>query len=248
MEIEAVLFDLGSTLLFFDGDWLDVLPQADRALLAGLQQAGMPVDENFSHAFRQAMLAYFRERELEFVEYTTLSILRNTLVEFGISNTSEAVLRQVLAAFHTVTQSHWQLEVDALPTLGILRDRGYRLGLVSNAGDDADVQKLIDKSGVRDFFQVILTSAAEGIRKPNPVIFQRALQQLKVNPERAVMVGDMLGADILGARNAGIFGIWITRRADNPQNLAHANTILPDAQIMTLAELPALLLNLSKGT
>lgn len=60
-------------------------------------------------------------------------------------------------------------------------------------------------------------------------------------PAHAAMVGDTLGADILGAKNAGIFSIWITRRADNPANQAHLDTIQPDAQIAALDELPGLL-------
>jgi FMN phosphatase YigB (HAD superfamily) len=59
--------------------------------------------------------------------------------------------------------------------------------------------------------------------------------------DKVAMVGDTLGADILGARNAGIFSIWIKRRANTAGNLAHADTILPDAQIERLSELPGLL-------
>jgi FMN phosphatase YigB (HAD superfamily) len=59
------------------------------------------------------------------------------------------------------------------------------------------------------------------------------------------MVGDTLGADILGAQNAGIYAIWITRRADVPANRAHQDTIHPDAAIDSLAEIPGLLEKLS---
>ena len=59
------------------------------------------------------------------------------------------------------------------------------------------------------------------------------------------MVGDKLGADILGARNAGIYSIWMTRRADIPANRDHEDTIKPDVSINSLQELPALLSSLS---
>jgi HAD superfamily hydrolase (TIGR01662 family) len=125
--------------------------------------------------------------------------------------------------------------------LGALRKAGYRLGMISNASDDADVQALIDKAGVRPYFEVILTSAAVGIRKPNPRIFHMALERLGTSPGKTAMVGDTLGADILGANNAGMFSIWITRRADVPDNRAHLDTIRPDAVIDTLSDLPRLL-------
>jgi FMN phosphatase YigB (HAD superfamily) len=99
----------------------------------------------------------------------------------------------------------------------------------------------VDKAGLRSYFQVILSSASLGIRKPNPSIFRAVLERLGVSPAQAVMVGDSLGADILGAHNAGMRAIWITRRAATPANRAHEDTIRPDAIISTLSELPALL-------
>ena len=60
------------------------------------------------------------------------------------------------------------------------------------------------------------------------------------------MVGDKLGADILGAKNAGIFAIWVTRYADTPANRDHLDTIQPDAVIPSIKELPALLESLSQ--
>jgi FMN phosphatase YigB (HAD superfamily) len=90
-----------------------------------------------------------------------------------------------------------------------------------------------------------VSSARVGIRKPNPRIFNLALEALGIPPEKAAMVGDTLGADILGARNAGLMGIWITRRADSAANRAHAETIRPDAIIATLQELPGLLDNIA---
>ena len=61
---------------------------------------------------------------------------------------------------------------------------------------------------------------------------------MEISNSRVEMIGKTLGADILGAQNAGIFSIWITRRADNPANQAHADTIKADLKIATLKELP----------
>ena len=99
----------------------------------------------------------------------------------------------------------------------------------------------MDKAGICPYFDQVLTSAALGIRKPDPRVFQPLLDRWGLPPERVAMVGDTLGADILGARNAGLFSIWIKRRADTPANRAHADTIRPDATINQLSDLPALL-------
>ena len=237
-----MIFDLGATLLYFDGEWPEILASSHGELFRELRAAGLALEEEaFLRDFRAQLDAYYTEREAEFIEYTTLYVLRDQLARWGYPEVPETVLRQALRKMYSVTETHWKPEPDALSTLQILRGEGYRLGLISNAGDDEDVQTLIDNAGIRQFFEIIVTSAAQGIRKPNPRIFQLVLDFWELPPDRIVMVGDTLGADVLGARNAGIYSIWITRRANTPANLAHQDTIIPDATIATLAELPALL-------
>ena len=241
----VILFDLGSTLIYFDGDFDAILRSGYAASYAALNDLGIKVErEAFLARLQAQMDAYRRERDMEFIEYTTHHILRLTLAEFGYPDIPESLIRQAVNSIYQLTQQHWIVEDDALSTLQELLAGGYRMGLISNAGDGPDVQSLVDQTGLRPFFDVILVSAEMGIRKPNPLIFHQALQFWGASPQRAVMVGDTLGADILGARNAGIFSIWITRRADVPGNHAHADTIYPDAQIYTLKELPDLLRNM----
>jgi HAD superfamily hydrolase (TIGR01662 family) len=241
-RIKGVIFDLGATLLYFDGEWPAIMAHSHGELLRELRAAGLELEEEaFLTDFRSQLDAYYAEREAEFIEYTTLYVLRDQLARWGYPEVAETVLRRALRKMYTVTETHWKPENDTLTTLKSLRAEGYRLGLISNAGDDEDVQTLIDNAGLRQFFEIIVTSAAQGIRKPNPRIFQLVLDFWDLPPDRTVMVGDTLGADILGARNAGIYSIWITRRAGTPSNQAHQDTIIPDATIATLAELPALL-------
>lgn len=242
LRFPVVLFDLGSTLIYFDGDWPEVAQEGNLALLHSLHQSGLNLDGGgFLEQFKIRLDAYFTQRETEFIEQTTAYILRNLLTEGGYPDIPETVLLSALEAFYAASQAHWQLEADALPTLQALRTAGYRLGMISNASDDADVQRLVDNTDLRPFFDIILTSAALGTRKPQAPLFQAALAHWGVQPAQAAMVGDMLSADILGAQNAGLFAIWITRRADTPANQAYLDTIIPDAVIQTLDELPELL-------
>jgi putative hydrolase of the HAD superfamily len=246
-RLSVLLFDLGSTLIYFQGEPAEVFRLSLAALFQSLRTAGVALDRDaFLRDFQSRLEEYYSERETEFIEYTTAFLLKTTLAEYSYPDLPETILRPALAAMYAVTQDYWQVDPDAIPTLEILRRQGYRLGLVSNAADDADVQALIDKAALRNYFEVILTSAAIGIRKPNPRIFQHALGPLGVQPAEAAMVGDKLGADILGAKNAGIFAIWVTRYADTPANRDHLDTIQPDAIIPTIKELPALLEKLSQ--
>jgi HAD superfamily hydrolase (TIGR01549 family) len=245
-RFNAILFDLGGTLIYFEGKWPEVIRESDTEMLRLLQTAGFHLEsETFLRDFHTRMRAYDLECGADFIEYTTAYTLKAVLGEYGYPEVPVSLLRSALNARYAISQSYWQVEEDTLPTLLALRQANYRLGMISNAGDDQDVQSLVDKAGVRSYFEVIVTSAAQGIRKPNPRIFHTVLDQLGVEPSRAAMVGDTLGADILGAQNAGVYAIWITRRADVPSNAAHRDTIQPDAAIHDLAELPVLLETIS---
>lgn len=238
----ALLFDLGSTLIYFTGEPSEVFRDSLAALYASLQSAGISLErQTFLSEFQSRLEAYYSERESEFIEHTTAYLLKVILAGSGYPDPAEDIIRPALAAMYAVTQQYWQADPDAVTTLEALRQQGYRLGLVSNAADDADVQALVDKAGLRRYFEVILTSATLGIRKPNPRIFIQALDLLGFPAAQAAMIGDKLGADILGARNAGMFAIWFRRYADTPANEDHLDTIQPDATIDSLKELPALL-------
>ena len=100
---------------------------------------------------------------------------------------------------------------DVLPTLAELQRRGFQLGVVTNRQWGGNIfREDLETLGLLEYFQHhhMAISADLGARKPHPAIFQHALDALCVAPEHAVMVGDSLRADIVGAQRLGIFTIW----------------------------------------
>ena len=85
-----------------------------------------------------------------------------------------------------------------------LKSAGFKLGIVSNA--DGRVAGDAKRLGLAQFFDVIIDSQVVGVEKPNPKIFQLALDALGVPPEEAMYAGDIYAIDMLGARAAGIHG------------------------------------------
>ena len=242
MRFQGILFDLGNTLLHFNGDYARMTTEADEALITALREAGLALEgEQFGRDFRSWLTTYHLEREIDFVEHTTKHILQKLLAEYGFKEVPDRVLEKGLKNLYEVSQAQWIPEEDTLPTLKVLRKKGVRLGVVSNAGDDTDVQHLVDKAGIRPYLDFVLSSAVHGLRKPDTTIFEQALAYWRFSPNEVAMVGDTLDADILGANRAGIFSIWLTRRASTPEDHVNRETIEPDAVIRTLVELPALL-------
>lgn len=242
LPFDVLLFDLGNTLLYFDGDWPEIVAFSRGILVDALVKAGYRFDRSlFADELTSRLKEYYTNRETEFIEYTTEIILRDLLKKHGYDNLPHALIHEFLDRMYAVTQEHWTLEEDAIPTLEKLRASGYRLGILSNAGYDRDVQTLVTRSGLRPFFEQIITSAAVGIRKPHPRIFRVAMDSFHANPFQVLMVGDTLGADILGAFNAGLASIWVRRRANTIDNRAHEHTIQADAIVETLSEIPGAL-------
>jgi HAD superfamily hydrolase (TIGR01549 family) len=241
-RFDVVFFDLGNTLIYFNGLLPQVLAEEDRVVAAAIRQAGYAIDEaRFSAEFGQRMASYYGERDTEFIEYTSAYVLRETLQEQGFGHISEGDLRQVLEEKYAISERHWHLEEDTYQSLDRLLEQGYRLAMISNAGDAANVHRLLERWNLKAYFEHILISAEVGLRKPHPHIFEMGLALMNTTASRAVMVGDTLGADILGARNACMASVWISRRVQTPGNRDHLDTIQADAVIKTLAELPDVL-------
>lgn len=226
--------------MFGREDWQPYIAKADEALTNYLCTQGMELNiSSFPVEFRRKLDDYFKQREQDLLETTYTSVLRELLMEKGYTDVSNDVIRSALDELFAVTQDNWTLEEDALPTLKILEKSGYSLGIISNAGDDTDVQTLARKFGISKYFDFILTSAHCSYRKPHPRIFELALSNWYCHPNEAVMVGDNLDADIRGAQNVGLYGIWLNRRAD--PKMENRIQVKPDASLSSLSELPAAL-------
>ncbi|MBL8101618.1 MAG: HAD family hydrolase [Anaerolineales bacterium] len=230
--IRHILFDLGGTLMCAREDWRPILEKADDALGKKLGEYNIKLKPK---VFRKRLHEYYEQREKDFRETTYHFVLSELLKELGYAEIPESVIRSALDALYVVTQSNWQLEEDTLETLQLLKSKNYQLGIFSNAGDDADVQKLIEDFGIRPLFDFVLTSAASFYRKPHPRAFEIALAQWNISPSEAVMVGDSLEADIQGAKNLGMKAIWITRRAQFQDE--DMRRIKPDFSLRKLTEL-----------
>ena len=99
----------------------------------------------------------------------------------------------------------------ALETLASLRQRGVKLGIVTN-GRDAFQRSKIEGMGVAKLFDSIVTSGGFGVKKPDPRIFSACLGELQVGPESAAFVGDDFAADMEPAIALGMLAVWKSAR------------------------------------
>lgn len=240
--IRGLIFDLGSTLIRFDGDWDQARSDGIRSMLQQLRQEGIDLeDEAFADAFIEELKASYAERETNHVEQRTSSLLRKIMAQFGYSEVSDDMMKRALAKLYAEGEKYWRPMPGVHDVLDDLRREGFKLGIISNAGDDDNVQRLVDNAEVRTYFEPIVVSAAVGIRKPAERIFEMVLEEWGFAPQEVVMVGDTLRADILGAQWAGLHHIWLTADADSESNRADVKRIIPEAVAEQITDVPALI-------
>jgi putative hydrolase of the HAD superfamily len=244
--IRGVLFDLGSTLIRFDGDWEAVLDEGVEALTRALERAGLVLDwKTLGKAFLHEMELSQRERQIDYLERSMRLVLHRSLQGVGARPPGPDAEEQALKAFYRTTEAYWRLMPGAHAVLDTLRKEGLRLAIVSNAADEDNVLRLIDDASLRPWFDPIIVSAAVGVRKPHPRIFGHVLQRWEIPPTDLVMVGDTLGEDVLGAQRIHLHQIWMTAEAGTQANRALAGVVIPEFEAASLAEVPGCIARLN---
>jgi putative hydrolase of the HAD superfamily len=122
---------------------------------------------------------------------------------------------------------------EAVETVRWLREAGCRLALVTNGAAIAQRSK-VDRFALADLFDAILIEGEVGYGKPDPRVYERALDALGVEGPDAWMVGDNLDWDVGPPQRLGVFGIWVDRLG---RGQPAGNPVKPDRIIRRLAEL-----------
>ena len=134
---------------------------------------------------------------------------------------TDAAADRLFEVYLAAYESAWTLYPDALGCLDALTC--HRLGVVSN-GHGAQQRRKLERLGIADRFEGVLISSEAGCRKPAAGIFLKACALLGTRPEDALYVGDRYEIDALGARAAGLAGVWLDR--DGSRTAAHEPPII----------------------
>jgi putative hydrolase of the HAD superfamily len=190
--IKAILFDLDGTLLDREASLKHFISSQYQRFLSALQ--GIPKDNYISRFIELDCRGHVWKDE----------VYQNIVSEFSIQKLSwQDLLHDYENQFiHScISFPHMQDTLDSLKT------QGYLLGIITNGRGTFQI-RTIQGLGIGNYFEAILISEIEGVRKPEPEIFYRALQKLGVTPEQSVFVGDHPTTDVLGAKSIGMKAVW----------------------------------------
>lgn len=209
--MKAVVFDFDNTL----EEWLPFEDEVEDHLAQEIAEKHRLDAKQFKKEFDRIKVGYLNSHSLP-QDYGRDVWLQETFAHFNIYDVDVEPL----------VEHYWHLLCDlvqpfpgAHKTLKKLREDGYKLGLLTDG--DGTVREYKDRRiravGMQDAFDVILTSDALGVNKPEPRLFTEIASQLGVCTDECVMVGDNPPKDLISAKELGFVTVWqkegITDRA-----------------------------------
>lgn len=247
MQLKAVLFDLGRTLLYYrdqresppDQTFRRVREEGLRLVYERLRSDGVPLPplEDLLASVERAIEQDIAARDGQLISGLIERPIRAGLAEAGLT-LSDQQWEQLRLDFYRPYDQLVSPRQGLRPTLEALEARHYRLGLISNTYWASDVHdRHLARYDVLDLLPVRVYSCEVSHSKPHPSIFAEAVMRLGLEPAQVVYVGDRPDVDVAGAQNAGLRSILIR----TPYRSAELGNIAPDAIINELPELiPAL--------
>jgi putative hydrolase of the HAD superfamily len=243
--VRAVAFDLGDTLWHFPHPRP---PEAlQRAHLKRLEAAltAHEADPDAAPKLRQRLEDAWDEWDQAAdaaggagPDY--LAGTRGVMRELGLPDSRAAVAAVWQSMYLDGPFLGRRLFADTHDTLKWLGAAGYRLAVITNRGHGGEVfLEELHAYGLRDPFDVIVSSDQVGYRKPHPRIFEAALETMDLEAAEMAMVGDRPEADIAGANRLGMPSIWI-RKVTPADRVPTAEDQRPDYTIDELSELRSL--------
>lgn len=209
-EYDGVFFDIGGVILD-----LESVREGHVAFLTRLaEREGIENVEAFIEDWRAALGTYFRERDG--TEYRRAKNGYQRAIDAAAG--CEVPEETWLTAFETASEECLRPNPNAVETIQSLDRIGIYLGIISDI-DTWEADAMLAQFGIKDCFDHITTSEEIGCTKPEPAMFDAALEKATVEPERSLYVGDRYEHDMKGGSRAGLttvaYGGSATEHADS---------------------------------
>ncbi|HEV2723019.1 MAG TPA: HAD-IA family hydrolase [Thermoleophilaceae bacterium] len=206
----AVLLDMFDTLV-------ELEPPAPRLRTRLHEKTGIDVGEEAAARGFAAEIGHYLANHMQGSDAPALEALRDDCARvlhdaLGQRDLERAAVRQAM-----LEALELRVFPDAPPALRGLRGQGVRLVVVSNW--DCSLPEWLERTGLAELVDGVVSSAVVGSAKPSREIFRAALDVAGAGPGEALHVGDSLASDVAGARAAGLRAVLIARGGDAPEGV-----------------------------
>jgi len=199
---KGILFDYWNTLV----SWRPNRESGINGLLEMIPDRKDVTFDMIKETADEIMMAAGEIKETSLMEFSRRQFDRNLFDRLGISFdlTDDELDFMYIKNYHKS-----DCEPGVIEMLEVVQQMGIPIGVVSNASTNgASHFYLLDKLGIRNYFDFLMTSADYGFRKPHPGIFKTALAKLGTEANETWFVGDSIEDDIKGAEAAGMIAVW----------------------------------------
>jgi len=225
-EFKGILFDYGHTLVWF--------PRLERTHLAAtrntrkvLQELGVAVEDSKL----QSLVESFAHRKSGDV-VSMEEEFKEIFASLGIKEYKPNKLKEAIWAWWTPFIRNVRARRGLNELLEYLRKMRFKVGIVANVWSEG-MNPVLERLRIKRFFDTMISSINIGIQKPEPRIFQLALNHLELAPEEVLMVGDNPRVDIKAAYDLGIGTVRLMRGP----NRTRPDIVKPDFRIRNLSTL-----------
>jgi len=213
-KYQHLFFDLDRTLWDFDKSAIEAFGELYEKYR--LKERGINSVSGLYSVYTKHNNKLWEEYRHGRIEKRVLSSLRYflTFQDFGIEDKklAESFGREYLE----ISPRKVNLFPHTMEVLDYLKPK-YNLHLITNGFSEVQETKL-QASGLGKYFEIVITSEAAGVKKPNPEIFHFALQKAAAEVADSLMIGDDFEVDILGAKNMGMDQVLFDPERKYPQN------------------------------
>jgi putative hydrolase of the HAD superfamily len=234
----AVVFDLGGTLVQWP-DWEGGAPAKWGRAYDAVRDAGEEITatrDEFVAAMRAAEKAHWERVDREHWSGPPTGLVSDGFQRLD-ENVDDRALVAALDGYARAVAGWCTVFADTRHTLATLRERGYRLGLLSNTWWAAEWHNAdLAAHGLTGLLDELVYTSDLPHSKPHPSVFREVAARLGVLPAACVMIGDRQVDDVAGARAVGMRAVWRRNESGFP-----VSDVAPDAMVDALGELPGVL-------
>ncbi|MEO0296815.1 MAG: HAD family hydrolase [candidate division WOR-3 bacterium] len=225
MKIKAITFDYWDTLVPIDEEKIKKMrEERAKEVVRFLKEKGYDFSYEEVKEISSKVWELYRVNPINNKEVTLYIMAEEILKNLKIRKRKKMVKSLVKIYEEYLYKAGLSVDKEVIEVIKILKEKGFKLGIVSNTPGGNVEKKILEDTGISSFFDIMLFSSFEGVRKPHPEIFMKVINFFKIKPEELLHIGDTPELDIEGPLKIGAKAIlWNPKGKEVKEDIISIN-------------------------